>query len=211
MSESYDGLDALAAHANGAANDPEPAVPRTVPDLSDPTAFVLDLSAETPFFASEGRVKLRIGKKVLPFLIRSVPHDVLQRAMQTCKPPVPKILDKDTRKLVDDVESPIYQDWEQSYAYVKAVLGLTHIVLRDKQGAVVWQSTGQASDDAEAFFAVQTIERHDKIHWGTKFRRAVQALKDMQMTLGHIVALSTAIDDLSRVDDAETAEDLLGN
>ena len=175
-----------------------------------PEAFVLDLSAEHPFFEGEGEVTVRIGRQRITFQLRSVPYDTLQRALALLEPRVPKVIDKETRKPVKDLEHPLYQEWDQFYPYLKILLGLRQVVLRDAHGTVVWQHRGEPTDDAELFFAVTSTDAPVRAVWGPKFRAATQALRDMKITAGHVVALSAAIDELSKAEEADSTAEMLG-
>jgi hypothetical protein len=161
------------------------------PDLSDPAAFVTELSAVTPYFEAQAVVRVRIGARVIALKIRSVPKEQLEQAMVQLRPKLPKYRDKQTGLLVIDEDSTPYRHWLQTYAYLKAILGLADITLRDKQGQVVWRSPNDA--------------------WERDMPAAVQALKDMAITTLQIEAISRAIDALSQVEQEQEVEELLGN
>ena len=175
----------------------------------DPEAFVLDLSAEQAFFEAEGHVSVRVGRKVVTFQICTVPYDTLQRALALVEPRLPKVANKVTKLLEKDLDHPLYQEWDQLYPYLKILLGLRQIVLRDTRGTIVWQSTGTPEDDPVVFGLVRTGTPDSRAVWG-KLRYGVQALKDMRITAGHVLALSGAIDALSQAEEAASTEDLLG-
>ena len=103
---------------------------------------MLDLSAERAFFEAEGHVSVRVGRKVVTFQICTVPYDTLQRALALVEPRLPKVANKVTKLLEKDLDHPLYQEWDQLYPYLKILLGLRQIVLRDTRGTIVWQSTG---------------------------------------------------------------------
>ena len=206
LPEQDDDLYAITTHVNGTTGSGEALdAPR-----HDPEAFVLDLSAEHPFFEAEGQVSMRVGRRVVTFQLCTVPYDTLQRAVLLVEPRLPKVVNKVTRQLDKDVEHPLYQEWDQLYPYLKILLGLRQIVLRNARGEIVWQSTGHADDDPVTFGMVRTGDPDSRAVWGAKLRSGVQALKDMKITAGHVLALSTAIDELSKVEEADATEALLG-
>jgi hypothetical protein len=185
-SDAYQGT--IEAPANGM-----PPVP-TFPDLSDPAAFVTELSAVTPYFEAQAMVRVRIGPRVIALKIRSVPKEQLEAAMLQMRPKLPKYRDKQTGLLVVDEDSAPYRQWLQTYAYLKVILGLVAITLKDREGHIVWQS----AEDRSAPVIQQ-------------MPAAVQALKDMAITMLQVEAISRAIDALSQVEQEQEIEELLGN
>ena len=101
----------------------------------------------------------------------------------------PKMRDRATGLLVTDEDSPAYRGWLQTYGYIKVVLGLAEMTLRDRQGHVCWQSQGDMQHMAQA----------------------IQALKDMGIATPHVETLLRAIDALSTVEQEQEFTELLGN
>ena len=135
----------------------------------------------------------------------------MQRALALVEPRLPKVANKVTKQLEKDLDHPLYQEWDQLYPYLKILLGLRQIVLYAyARGAIVWQSTGTPEDDPVVFGLVRTGDPDSRAVWGGKLRSGVQALKDMRITAGHVLALSGAIDALSQAEEAASTDDLLG-
>jgi hypothetical protein len=76
-----------------------------------------------------------------------------------------------------------------TFAYLKVLLGLSALTLRDTTGAIVWQVPGEVRD----------------------LRAAVSALMGTGITTQHVETLTTAIDRLSQETDDAQQETLLGN
>ena len=175
-------------------------------DTSDPAPFVLELSATTPFFESYGRVDVRIGAKTQTFNVRTVPHDLLLKATQVSKPKIPKVR-LATGQMEEDRDSAEYMQWDQNYAYLKVILALVGVRLTDKQGRVVWVSTDD-QDDTATFTQLDTSDVVVRSRWTQKLRQATRVLKEMKITIGHINAITAAIDDLSRAEQVQQEEEV---
>lgn len=179
------------AESNGyAAGDDTPKPQRyrdTKPDLSDPTAFVTELSAAAPLFQAEAVALVRVGQRHLPFKIRSVAHETLQDLLRRLRPKgLRRIRDKKTGEWRDDPNSPLLAEYNLRFAYAKVILGLADITLRDQAGTIVWQSKGE----------IQNLPK------------AITALRAMQLAPGQIKALSDAIDALSESEQDDEQDDL---
>jgi len=188
--ETYDTYAPTVSLANGAqgphANEASPA--RTVADLSDPEAFVTELSAATPFFEAQGAVAVRIGARQVRLKIRSVPKDVLDKAMHLLQGGrLPQVWDKKKNEWVANVEHPRFVEYALSLGYIKVVLGLAETVLRNRQGQIVWQSAGEVQDMAQA----------------------IQALRDMGITTPQVDTIVRAIDELTQAEAEQEVTDFL--
>jgi hypothetical protein len=159
-------------------------------DTSDPEPFVTELVAGAPLFQLESVATITIGGKRCRFKIRAIPKIELEEALRELKPKrLPKILDKQTKTYVEDTESEVYLRWIGTYGYLKVLLGLADITLRNREGVIVWQYPGEVRHLAEA----------------------VQALQQTGITTDHVERLTQAINALSAQDEDEQAETLLGN
>jgi len=159
-------------------------------DLSDPAAFVTELSADTCFFEAQAMARVRIGQKIVAFKIRSVPKEALEHVMLEARPRnLPKVKTM-TGTLVLNEDAPAYRQWLLTYGYLKVLLGFAELTLRDRKGQVVWQVPNPTSFD----FAVLP---------------AVQALKDLGITTHQVDDLSRQIDALSLLDAQEEQQTFL--
>jgi hypothetical protein len=179
-------MDALLAEER--AHMPEHVL--TDMDTSDPEPFVTELVAGSALFKLEGVVKINIGGRWRPFKIRAIPRIELEEAMRELKPKrLPKVLDKQTKTYVEDTESEAYLRWIGTYGYLRVLLGLADITLRNREGVIVWQYPGEVRHLAEA----------------------VQALQQTGITTDHVERFTQAINALSAQDEDEQTETLLGN
>ena len=173
-------------HTNGAANDLE----RTVPDLSDPEPFVTELGGETRFFESRGVARVQIGSRTVSFHIRAVPKEDWDKVQDILRPKKwPRYYDQKNEQWADDIDHPAIQAYVRTLGYARLLLGLCDITICNRAGKIVWQEPGEV--------------RH--LHEG------IEALKWQGITVGHVEALTKAIDGLSRVTQEQDAGALLGN
>ena len=184
--EPYTVEESLERSRNGQAEVAQ----REEPDLSDPASFVTELSATSRFFEAHAVAKVRIGQKIVPVKIRSIPKEALEQAMLSMRPAkMPKIRDRQSGLLVVDEESSAYRQWLLTYGYIKVVLGFADMTLRDKQGRLVWQSNGEMQD----------------------LPGAIRALKDLGITSLQVDDLTRAVDALSKLESEQDTDDLLKN
>lgn len=159
-------------------------------DTSDPAEFVTELSASSDFFQAESVAHILVKGRTYAFKIRSVPKSEIEDALRELKPrSLPKVLDKKTKTYVEDTESRAYLHWIGTFGYLKVLLGLSAMTLRDRRGEIVWQVPGEVR----------------------KLDVAVQALKDTGITVEHVEKLTAAINALSAQEDEQQTEELLGN
>jgi hypothetical protein len=167
------------------------------PDVSDPEAFVTELGAAEPLLRAESVATIQVGVRQLKFKIRSVPRAELEEGMRVLRPKTVylrdhqgKYMKDDAGKLIEDEDAPTRTGWYLQFGYMKTLMGLAEITLRDRTGAVVWQAPGEEHRD---------------------LRAAIQALKDTGISTQHVEDLNKAIDALTVLHIDECAEDLLGN
>lgn len=168
------------------------------PDTSDPSEFVTELGPNDPALRAESIAFIQVGKKQKPFKIRSIPKTELEQGMALLRPPTVYLRNAHGKYVRDEQgnrieveDSPEKTAWYLTFGYMKVLLGLAEITLRDRAGAVVWQVPGdQESRD---------------------IRAAIQALKDSGIATQHIEDLNKAIDALTTLETDEAVEDLLGN
>jgi hypothetical protein len=168
------------------------------PDTSDPSEFVTELHASEPRLRAESVATIQVGAKQLKFRIRSIPKAELEEYMQRLRPKPSYVKDAHGKPLRDEAGKPIEDEnspertrWYLQFGYMKVLLGLAEITLRDRTGAVVWQTPGDSSTQ--------------------DMRAAVQALKDSGIATQHVEDLNKAIDALTVLQAEEQVEDLLGN
>ena len=166
-------------------------------DLSDPEAFVTELRAAEPLLRAESVATIQVGTRRLQFKIRSIPRAELEEGMRVLRPKTTyrrdaqgKYIRDEAGKLIEDENAPERTAWYLQFGYMKTLLGLAELTLRDRTGAIVWQTPGEEHRD---------------------LRAAIQALKDTGISTQHVEDLNKAIDALTMVQVDERAEGLLGN
>lgn len=166
-------------------------------DMSDPEGFVTELRAAEPLLRAESVATIQVGPRQLKFKIRSIPRTELEAGMAQLRPKTVYLKDAhgkfvrdENGKLVEDDDAPSKTAWYLQFGYMKCLLGMAELTLRDRTGAIVWQVPGETHRD---------------------LRAGIQALKDTGISTQHIEDLNKAIDALTVLQIEERAEDLMGN
>lgn len=166
-------------------------------DMSDPEEFVTELRAAEPLLRAESVAIIQVGTRQLKFKIRSIPRAELEAGMAQLRPKTVYLKDAHGKfvrdeqgKLVEDEDAPSKTAWYLQFGYMKCLLGMAELTLRDRTGTIVWQVPGTEHRD---------------------LRAGIHALKDTGISTQHIEDLNKAIDALTLLHVEERAEDLMGN
>ena len=146
--------------------------------------LITEISAQDTPFATIGTCRVKVGARSMLLGIKSVPTDIYQQEVQRLKPKkLPRISTPDGRYVVDE-ESPAYSKYLIEGSYLRVLLGLAQMTLKDRKGKVVWRVPGEGGD----------------------IPAAIQALKDTGLTDQQMFQVVQAINQLTRADQLLTQE-----